>query len=529
MHSKKIKIIVLLAIVIGIFISLFMFLKKDFETLPSEGWSKELELFEIETSSEFADFFNKRLGYTMIDNRLNILYVEGDSIKFKSYSEDLSLIDEGTLMTPEYPIEKMFIATKKDEIKVILMHGKTFNLFSFSEKLEKSSIEYEFINENNNYHVSNGYLITRNGDDLSLITNEGISNLSFENRPYSVKTYINDTESGKEVFYTELEDGEPKVKYTQFNKEQELLSTLDLAPFITTEQRFALLDIQVVKDNRYATMILNIKDEKSGNTYLNFYKYDFENNVLVKSNLLEQFHDKVELITTHQMLLSSKSSEADIDIGKMYAGFNNVFIYDFETGEIRLLTKTRQDPRNYIYIDKEPYDYLVWGELHRGNLTLNISSDNPDYISSSLVLTPNRFSIIFFDTIGAIMAIPTYTLIMGVSTLVVVMLFSAPGYMIFVSFFERNAKLIFVFMIILHNIGKLIIHFEFISKIELPTFINDFSIPIIIFTNIIAVFNSRLFKPNYKFDNVLLEYIPFLLTDILLHTLIFGPYIMMQL
>jgi len=214
--------------------------------------------------------------------------------------------------------------------------------------------------------------------------------------------------------------------------------------------------------------------------------------------------------------------------GKHYYNFFNVMKYNLITEELTPLTRTFNGPREYHYFSGDNYDYLIWGELSRNQMNLKIASDHPDYVIKSTSFNRSRLFDVFLETVDAFMDIPTYIIINGVGVLAIVMLIVMPGYMMFVTFFERNRYYVFALMVIIHNVAKMIIHSLFVSRIDLPVYPGDVTWLIFILTNVLAFYNYMAVNKHRRFDNPITGYIPFYITDILLHTLIFGPFILMQ-
>ncbi len=527
MYSKGLLKTVLVVSLIGIFIGLYSYMAGQYQILPSEGWSKDEPLFSYETSTNYEDFFDRQLSYMTFNDELNIVYLDGKTIKYKVYSKKLDLLDEGQLMSLNDYAEEIYVTAYDDYFELIIRSDSDFTCYQFNEHL-KVQQTFGFEIDHPNYHISNSHAIVKKGDNLVIFSSKGRVELQMPNKPYDVVNVIT-YDQDYTLYYLTVVDGIRTIQKDSYDSNGILLSSQSIAPLLVDELRLQPIDFQVTQTGQQEAYKINIKDMKFGATYLNFYKYDLEKNKVLFSNNFKELQDKTDLISENEIIgLFNHDQPANL-LGKSYYDFYNIMVFNLETGEFRPLTKTYKGPREYTYLKGETYDYLIWGELKKGTMTVRIASDDPDYIKASQVLTSERLLDIFYETIDAIMKIPTYIIIVGVFILAVTMLIIMPCYMLFVTFFEKHHTAVFISMIILHNFAKIFIQMQFLSRIELPMILVNYTIPFMIFTNLIAIYTYLVERKHRHFDNPITEYVPFYITDVLLHTMIFGPYIMMNL
>ncbi len=526
MYSKWIQKIVFIVVLLVIFGGVYKYLAIDYQKLPSDNWSKDETLFSYETETNYNNFFDSQLSYVSMNDTLSIIYIDKDKLRFKSYNKDLTLKDEGVLTTLEGQGEEIYASVYEDSFEMVIKVKDDFYCYMFDETFKLKRTYVKMIDQPN-YYVSNGHIIIKENSTLQVNSSKGSFALEMPNLPYDYVAHV--TFDGQyTVHYLTVKDGERYIIRDVYTDQGELVESLLVTKLLSEELRLGPLDFEVVRSGDIETYKINIKDFKSGDSYLNYYQYNLSNQEILVAETYKRFQDKTDLISTSEMIGLFNHEEIASYIGDNYYYFFNVMIYNFETEEIKPLTKTYNGPREYTYIQSEPYDYLIWGELKKGEMTLKIASDDPEYVKSSQVFTRERILDVFYETIEAFMKIPTYIIINAVGVFAMTMLIILPCYMLFVTFFEKHRLWIFGILIILHNAGKLLIHVNFLSKVVLPEFLQLYTIPIIIATNILALYNSKVINHHMKLDNPIMEYIPFFLTDILLHTLIFGPFIMMR-
>ncbi|MBI9012838.1 MAG: hypothetical protein JEZ08_11455 [Clostridiales bacterium] len=526
MYSKGIQKIVFIVVLLVIVGDVYKYLAIDYQKLPSDNWSKDETLFSYKTETNYNNFFGSQLSYVSMNETLSIIYIDNDKLRFKSYNKDLTLKDEGVLTTLEGQGEEIYASIHDDSFEMVIKVEDDFYCYMFDGALQLKGTYVKRIDQPN-YYVSNGHIVIKENNTLEVISSKGSVVLEMPNLPYDYVNHV--TFDGQyTVHYLTIKDGERYIVRDVYTDQGKLVESLLVTKLLSEELRLGPLDFEVVRSGNTETYKLNIKDLKSGMSYLNYYQYNLETQEVLVETIYERFQDKTNLISSNEMIGLFKGGEISSYIGKNFYSFYNVMIYNFETEEIKPLTKTYNGPREYTYIQSEPYDYLIWGELKKGEMTLKIASNDPEYIKSSQVFTRERILDVFYETIEAFMKIPTYTIINAVSVFAMTMLIVLPCYMLFVTFFEKHHLWVLGILIILHNAGKILIHVNFLSKMVLPEFLQMYSIPIFIATNILAFYNYKVINHHMKLDNPIVEFVPFFLTDIILHTLIFGPFIMMR-
>lgn len=526
MYSKVIQKIVLITVILVIFGGVYKYLADEYQQLPSENWSKDETLFSFKTDTELASFFESQLAYINLDELLSIVYIEGDVLRYKSYNRDLTLQGEGILTSLSGQGQEIYARVYDDGFEMIIKVNDDFYCYRFDKQFKLKRTYVETI-EQANYYVSNGHIVLKENKTLKLVSSKGAILLDMPNTPYDnvVRILFDGLYT---VHYLSIIDGERFIVRDVYDEAGVLLETETINKLLNSELRLGPLDFEVVRKGDIETYKINVKDHKSGQTYLNYFQYNISSKVLLKAEKYERFQDKTTMISSNEMIGLYKGSEIASLIGKNFQYFYNIMIYNFDSKEIKALTKTYNSPREYIYVQTQPYDYLIWGELKKGEMTIKIASSDPTYIKASQVFTRERILDVFYETIEAYLKIPTYIIINGVSVFAITMLIIMPAYMVFITFFEKHNMAILLIMIVLHNIGKFIIHVNFLSRVSLPAFLESYTIPIIIMTNVLAFYNYKVINHHRKLDNPIVCYIPFFITDILLHTFIFGPFIMMR-
>jgi len=527
MYSKVIQRTVIFTAVIIIFAGVYSYLANEYQKLPSENWSKDEVLFSYKTDTELEDFFGSQIAYIDLDESLSIVYIDNDVLRYKTYKKDLSFDSQGVLTSLPDKGEEISVTVYDNRFEMIIKVNDDFYCYQFDKNLKLKRTYIERIDQPN-YYISNSHIVMKVDGVLKLVSSKGAVMLDMPYVPYDNIDHVKFDEFYT-VHYLTVIDGERLIIRDEYDLEGSLKDSKTITTLLSSELRLSPLDFEVISQENVETYKINVKDLKSGVSYLNYYRYDLDNKKILVEMMYERFQDKTSLISQNELIGLYKGSEIASLIGDKYRYFYNVMIYDFDKNENRALTKTYNGPREYAYIQSDPYDYLIWGELKKGEMTVKIASDDPKYIESSQVFTRERILDVFYETIEAYFKIPTYIIINAVTVFAMTMLIVLPAYMLFVTFFEKHNFVVMLILMILHNIGKLILHINFISRIDLPAFLATYTIPIIIVTNLLAFYNYKVINHHKRLDNPIVGFIPFFITDILLHTFIFGPFIMMQL
>lgn len=524
MNNKIVKIVVVILVVLMIGTKMFLYVKKDTEVLPSDDWSKEIELLSLENGSEYKDFFKNTISIYMADDLLNIFYVEDKKIIYVKFNNNHKKIREEILYESNEIIDEVFVYKRKNDIRLVLKNGYNYKYLTYSNNLVKNSSEYEIELKNIKNGLSDGYGILKNENGLILYSNVGETEIDLGEKLFSPVSKIVETDIGLDIYYTIFEDGKIKLRHAILDKNYNVLKNIKISDLISNYSKLGIIDFSLEGEGDIKRIIINTKDYKTGATYLNYFVYNVKNNELIDSGMLDEFEDSLKLVSDSKLILSMKHYDVERFVISSYEHNFNLHIYDFNTNETKMLTKTRFAPRNYVYLEDE-FNYLVWTELYSGKQKVYVSSNNPEYIEKSLEFSSKVFFDIIIIMMGIYLTIPIYTLLTVISVLVVVMMFVIPGYLIFLSKFEKNPKKVFLLIVVVHTFAKALIHMKITTLGSLPIEISNIVIPIFIFTTIIGLYSSNVFNKKHVFDHPIIEYIPFFLIDLLLHTLIFGPFI----
>lgn len=527
MYSRGLQKVIFFVVIVLIFLSVYWRMGQIYQTLPSSDWSKDEPLFSYETDTNYESFFNKQLTYMTFNHAFHIIYVEDDVVKFKVYSMKLEPIEEGQLMNLNQNIDELYVMAYEDYFEVVVLSEDLFNCYRFNKAL-KVVQTYSVHGDSIHYYVSNGHIVFREGDHYRLVSAKGSVVLNMPYRPYDLISEVF-YESDYLIYYITLQNGERVLYKDTYDEEGMLITTTKIAPLLVDDMRITPLDFEVFFHENIETYKINLKDKKFGTTYLNYYQYDeLDQQVLYTQNFSE-LQDQTYLISNHEIIGLFNHEITSKYLDSSYYDFFNVMKFDLTTGEFKALTRTFKGPREYQYLATETYDYLIWGELSKGRMTVRIASNDPDYIDASLVLTSERLMDIFYDTVDTFMKIPTYVIVTSLFVLAVTMIIVMPGYMLFVTFFEKHFVKVFFMLMVLHNIAKWIIHQQFIHRAVVPEILSSYGWLIFLLTNSLGIYSYAVARYHKKFDNPIVAYVPFYITDILLHTMIFGPFIMLHL
>ena len=524
MNNKIVKIIVVILVVLMINTKMFLYVKKDFEVLPSDNWSKEIEILSMENGSEYKDFFKNTISIYMSDGLLNIFYLEDKKVIYVKFDNNHKELKKEVLYESDEIIEEIFVYKRNHDIRLVLKNSDKYKYLSYSKDLVKSSKEYEIGLKNTKNGLSDGYSIIKKENGFILYSSIGEIQIDLEENPFSPVSKIVETDIGLDIYYTIFEDGKIKLRHAILDSNYNVIKKIKVATLVSNYSKLRIIDFSLEEKGDIKRIIINTKDSKTGETYLNYFVYNDKNNKLIDSGMLDKFQDNLKLVSDSKLILSMKHYDVKRFVISSYKNNFNLHVYDFNTKKIKMLTKTRLAPRNYVYLE-DKFDYLVWTELQGGKQRVYVSSNNPEYIEKSLEFTSEVFFNIIVIMMGIYLTIPIYTLLTVISVLVVVMMFVIPGYLIFLSKFEKYPKIVFAIIIVVHTFAKALIHMKITTLGSLPVEISNIIIPIFIFTTIVGLYSSNIFNKNHVFDHPLVEYIPFFLVDLLLHTLIFGPFI----
>lgn len=522
--KKHIQIIILTSVLVLTFMVTYMQVLKDINRLPTDGWSKEIELFEIDRENDGLEYNKDSVEFLQYNDSLISFYSKSEVLKFKRYDMSFNLVDEGDLLTAEEDIKNIHASIEGENITIILENDRKVDFYTISNDLSLISEENTYQLETNIFNITNGSVITRDGNGLNVLSGQNNITLELEGDYYNVKSSFKKMNDEMRLTYLSLVDGVPTVVLSIYDDNGENKEHIILSNLISADKRLELSNLTSFEGEDAITVMVNVTDKKSGFLYLNYFKYSLDSREILHSDVFENLRGVKNTVNQGEIICTVSGKYIPDRVEQRYLKSQNLVIVNFEEKYNELLTRTMITPIKHTYFSNEGNNYLVWSESYDGIVRVYYSTDSLDNISYSQKYDKNKFKLALFEMFD--MAAVTIFMMVAISVIVflIVMLPVSPFYFGNISFVERNSKIFLGFMIVLHNIIIIISHNSLSSKVEFPLFLSELLPILLLLINVIAIYNYGCFKRNKQTDNLITNYFTFFIPYIALYSSVITPY-----
>jgi len=516
---KSYKFILFLTFIF-IFLNLFSILYIDQRALPSDHWSKEINLETYPTNNRYDTFEKKDNAFLKIDNHFYLIYFSENSYSLNAYDEKMDFIKHVSINKDYNLVDHLNAKVIGDEIEInfttdqqliSLMIDTKGNVLS-ENIIDDQIIDVQYHKNDIAYLKEDGiYLNTvlihpsKNIENFSFTSNNGT--LNFPYIKYNLETYKYDL---KMLKYNEklLSDD---YLYTFFFDNVTNIFDLDLS--LTTDKNTLVVITENIKSNLFTNIFFTLDNDFSIlNRELNYSSgYNFK--------FLENSSDYIQ---------NTQTNIGKIDVSTKNNKYSNVALFK-SNGQINPLTKTKSFPNKVNYYTYNDYHYIIFSQSNNSKeISLYLASTDPTLIKKSQQLSINQMKSLILNTLTTFLPLFLFGQIYSILFLIPIFVIILPFSLIKITWAEQNQGKLLVASIALFLLAK--------SKYVLFD-MQLHGLPII-FTNpilrllmaltlstisIYCMIDFSRNKNNHFFRN----FIVFFIIDMITFTLFFTPYFLL--
>lgn len=534
------KLLVFFAALFSVFL-LYAVLKKDYLALPNENISRGIEVGQYAVEKDFKDYYGKYYTATSDHQFLYLFISSSEGLIFKKFDAELHVVEDKTFA--DYKgLSELQVKKTGDLLQIGRYNAKTGTLefltlsdkdtsLKLEERTKLTDVDAYVLTPDKLIYGSNQQLYIK--DDLG-ISNIGtasyLSTLSFSSDPATDDYYIS---------YTDYVDGQYQLNTLRLNSKNQMRHAYnqnflfgaggatkpsELTTYIEGDELHVL---SVIKDQKSGVNIAYwLKGklhslEKLEGAYFTSYTY----------SLSPQFYTQSDGV---HLIFSSKTSIGKVEIGSD-GRFQNLLSIGPDLKQPISLTKSTQPSLNPIWITCKDNTYLFYNQVNQGISKVSVASSKPSIIELSQHVSIMENLTLVMTALTTFMPLMYVSLIIEVYILTPVLIV-----VVFISMFkltwaERNSKKLLLSSIAIHTITK----FYFIAAhvlnssdlmANLPTYLNSpFKFILwVLGMNALSLLALKLYQKDHPNKHYLHHYIFYNLVDLLLFTMLYAPYYLLQ-
>lgn len=531
--------------VIGMLLSIYLLyavLKVDYLSLPDSGLSRGIEIKNYPAGTDFSDYYTKTYSITNDSDKIYALSISSEGLNLDILGPSLEVYENYFFESLKGHYE---IASKKqgDYLMLSCFDPKTNRLEFYALNLMDHSLKLE-----SNFTLADVRAWTLTPDAF-IYTDE----THLVRQTQTEKTELAPSKFAESIALVDLEDSETQlIGFTQFIDSQ---YQLDL---VTIDEKGEVLSYRPnyfvfgaggavkpselelgISDNQLHVISV-IKDQKSGvnivywlkgglgaskaDTFKNFNAYTY--------SLSPLFYKDVE---GHlQLVMTAKTSIGRVELGSE-GSFQNLIRTDEALTDAKSMTKSTKPAINPQWLELDGQHYLFYTQTEKGLSHLMVASDKPQLIALSQKVSLGETISLVMTTLTTFLPLMYVSLIIEVYVLTPVLIAVVFISMYKLTWAERHGKEMLMISLGLHLLTKLYFIYKYVIvnqtlMANLPNFLNGplkFSFWAAIMTLLsLAAFNA-FYKASPK-RHYLQQYMFFNLIDIILFTMLYAPYYLLQ-
>lgn len=531
--------------IVGIILSIYLLyavLKVDYMSLPDSGLSRGIEIKNYPAGSDFSDFYTKTYSVTSDSDKLYALSISSEGLNLDVLGPSLEVYETHFFEALKGHYE---IASKKqgDYLTISCFDPKTNRLEFYALNLMDHSLKLE-----SNYTLSDvrAWALT---PDALIYTDEG----HLIRQTQSAKTELASSRFSESIAILNLENSnEQLIGFTQFIDSQYQLDLVKIDQngkvlnYIPNYFVFGAsgavkpteLELGISGDK--LNIISVIKDSKSGvnivywlNSNLTASKaVDFKTFNAYTYSLSPLFYldDRAKL----QLIMTARTSIGRVELGSE-GSFQNLISTDDTLSEAKSMTKSTRPAINPQWLEIDKNHYLFYTQTEKGMSHLMVASDKAQLIELSQKASFGEMISLLMTTLTTFLPLMYVSLIIEVYVLTPVLIA-----VVFISMFkltwaERHGKEMLLISLGLHLATKIYFIYQYVIVNQalmgnLPNFLNS-PLKFLFWATVMTGLSIASFRAFHKAApnrHYLQQYIFFNLIDIILFTMLYAPYYLLQ-
>jgi len=534
------KWILILFVMIAV-IQMSFILYQDYNTLPSDNWSKNIILETIEITDNSDQYYEEYFDVIPLENTFIVTRFENSNLIIEKYDSELNLIERTPLDIRLSNIKNVSSEINEGIITVIFTSNDSLYELSYNS-INSTLDSMTLISENIEtikahsphviYSIDKDYFFynANSKDTVFLFNNDSIEQLDFEIKNNII--YMQTINFIEYKYYSVLNTYDIETETTH----EYILGK----PNLTTGTVSNSADLQLFNDNIY--MINTFKNTRYGENYGFIYTVNSDNMEIVQSETIKNLsYDSnfswIIFDNTINLAFNQSSFIGKIDAGSLRETFPNIFVKTPYAPEAKALTKTEVYAPNYRLFEIDDQQYLLSNEVKNKQNTFYISSDNPNIIQKSTAIKFSDIVNVFFGSMTYLFSalIPMFAPLINI--LIPVMIIIIPITIVKMRWVEQYPfKILFMF-VVTYLISKFYYVFSIRTElIQTESFIGTIPLYLqslpgliisVLITSIISLICLHLYKQKKPSQQFMSYFGIYFSTDMVLYLLYFEVYTMM--
>lgn len=531
-------------VTVGVILSIYLLyavLKVDYMSLPDSGLSRGIETKSYPAGEAFVDFYTKTYSITSDGEKLYSLTVSSDGLNLDILGPSLEVYETYTF---EALKGHFAISSRKqgDYLVISCYDPKVSRLEFYALNLVDHSLKLE-----SNFTLTDVRAWTLTPDAL-LYADE----THLIRQTQSIKTELASSTFAESIAVSTLEDGSQLVGFTQYLDSQYQLDLIDLSPsgqVLNYRPSYFVFgaggavkptELELKVDANEVHVISVIKDQKSGVNIVYWLKsmksaskaHDFKTFNAYTYSLSPLFYkDKNAQL---EVIMTARTSIGRVELGSE-GSFQNLITTDSSLALTKSMTKSTKPAINPQWLEVDANHYLFYMQTEKSVSHLMVASDKPELIKLSQKASVIEMFNLLMTTLTTFLPLMYVSLIVEVYVLTPVLIA-----VVFISMFkltwaERHGKEMLVISIALHLLTKVYFIYQHIIVNQelmgnLPNFL-DSPFKFVLWATLMTLLTLgafRAFHKDHPKRHYLQQYIFFNLVDIVLFTMLYAPYYLLQ-
>lgn len=538
---KKWQTYAILGIILSIYL-LYAVLKVDYMSLPDSGLSRGIEIKNYPAGTDFSDFYTKTYSITSDSDKLYALSISSKGLSLDILGPSLEVYETYFFESLKGHYE---IASKKqgDYLVISCFDPKTNRLEFYALNLVDHSLKLE-----SNYTLSDvrAWSLTPESlvytDENHLIRQTQTSKTELASSTFSESIAILDLENTTDqlIGFTQFIDNQYQLDLVKIDKAGKVLKYIPNyfvfgagGAVKPSELEFGISDDQL-------NVISVIKDQKSGVNIVYWLKsgltapkaVDFKTFNAYTYSLSPLFYS--DGVNKLQLIMTARTSIGRVELGSE-GSFQNLISTDDSLSQAKSMTKSTKPAINPQWLEIDKSHYLFYTQTEKGLSHLMVASDKPQLIDLSQKASLVEMISLLMTTLTTFLPLMYVSLIIEVYVLTPVLIA-----VVFISMFkltwaERHGREMLLISLGLHLGTKIYFIYQYVIVNQslmgsLPNFL-DSPLKFLFWATVMTGLSLASFRAFHKAApnrHYLQQYIFFNLIDIILFTMLYAPYYLLQ-
>lgn len=531
--------------VIGVLLAIYLLyavLKVDYLSLPDSGLSRGLEIKNYPAGTDFSDYYKKTYSMSYDSDKIYALSLSSEGLSLDILGPSLEVYEDYLFDSLKGHYE---IASKKqgDYLMISCFDPKTNHLEFYALNLMDHSLKLE-----SNFTLADVRAWTLTPDALVYADENHVIR-----QTQTQKMELATSKFAESIALIDLKDSNAQlIAFTQFIDSQyqlDLVTIDDSGKVLNYRPSYFVFgaggavkpsELELGISQNELNIISVIKDQKSGVNIVYWLKGDLNAS---KANSSKNFNAYTYSLSplfyqdeydNLQLVMTAKTSIGRVELGSE-GSFQNLIRTDDTLTSAKSMTKSTKPAVNPQWLTFDGQSYLFYTQTEKGLSHLMVSSNKPELIALSQKVSFSEIISLLMTTLTTFLPLMYVSLIIEVYVLTPVLIAVVFISMYKLTWAERHSKEMLFISLGLHLMTKLYFIYKYVIvnqvlMASLPSFLNGpFKFLFWATTmTLLSLASFRAFQKANPKRHYLQLYMFFNLIDIILFTMLYAPYYLLQ-